>query len=84
MMPFDLNVNNKIALDYLSRSKILLDHIHKRIAPEPIGKDIEQCKYCSYKHFCEKDSRNNNINFEKEEKLVKNKITKRKRSGFSI
>ncbi len=55
IIPFDLNTNDKLALSFLNRSNILLSHISAKTVPDPIGSTKEDCKWCSYKKFCEKD-----------------------------
>lgn len=55
VVPFDLEVNEKLAKSFLERAPMLLSYIEKNEIAEPIGSTIEQCNYCLYKKFCEKD-----------------------------
>lgn len=55
VVPFDLEVNEKLAKSFLERAPILLRCIEKGEVAEPTGSTIEQCNYCLYKKFCEKD-----------------------------
>ena len=55
IVPFDLEINDKLALSFLNRSKVLLNHISTKTVPDPIGATEEDCKWCSYRKFCEKD-----------------------------
>lgn len=52
---FDLKVDHKLAKEYLERGPILLKDLDNNQIPEPIGATKDQCKYCSYKKYCEKD-----------------------------
>jgi hypothetical protein len=53
---FDLQVDNKVAENYLERSIILLNAIEQNKVVDPIGATMETCKYCMYRNYCEKDS----------------------------
>jgi hypothetical protein len=55
VVPFDLEVNEKLARSFLERAPVLLSCIEKSEVAEPTGSAIEQCNYCLYKKFCEKD-----------------------------
>ena len=52
---FDLEVDHELAKKYLQRAPILLKALDSNQIPEPMGATKEQCKYCSYKKYCEKD-----------------------------
>jgi len=52
---FELKLNPKEAEFYLSKGKALLNYIQRKEVPDIIGADEEQCKYCLFKKFCEKD-----------------------------
>ena len=52
---FDLDVDLKLAEEYLKRAPILLTAVEGNKVPDPIGANKEQCKYCSYKSYCKKD-----------------------------
>ena len=51
-IPFDLTVDNKLAISFLSRANILLNSLNRKEVPEPVGSTEEQCKYCLYKSNC--------------------------------
>lgn len=55
---FDLAVDHELAKKYLERAPILLKALDNNKIPECIGASKEQCKYCSYKKYCEKDGYN--------------------------
>ena len=55
VIPFDLEVDEKIGKSFLERAPLLLSCIEKGEVPEPIGAVIEDCNFCFYKKFCEKD-----------------------------
>jgi len=55
VVPFDLQVDDKLAKSFLERAPLLLSCIEKNEVIDPIGAAIEQCNYCLYKKFCEKD-----------------------------
>jgi hypothetical protein len=55
VVPFDLEINQKLAKSFLERAPLLLSCIEKGEVAEPTGATIEECKYCLYKKFCEKD-----------------------------
>ena len=52
---FDLKVDHQLAKGYLELGPILLKAIDNNLIPEPIGATKDQCRYCSYKKYCEKD-----------------------------
>jgi hypothetical protein len=52
---FEINVDPKQAEFYVSKANILLSYIQRKEVPDVIGSTEEQCKYCLYKKFCEKD-----------------------------
>ena len=52
---FDLPTNNKVAESLLQRSTVLISALDLNKVIDPIGADIEQCKYCMYKEYCKKD-----------------------------
>lgn len=55
IFPFDIPVDNKIAEELVSRAKILKGCLTSKSVPEPIGATKEQCRFCSFRKFCEKD-----------------------------
>lgn len=55
IFPFDIPFDRSKAEHYLRRAPLLKSCIAKKIVPKPIGADKEQCKWCSYKKYCEED-----------------------------
>ena len=55
IVPFDLPIDPPLAESLLIRAPILKNSIDKKIVPDPIGANIAQCQWCSYKKYCEKD-----------------------------
>lgn len=55
IFPFDVPVDLNKAEDYLRRAPRLRNCIDRKIVPDPLGADKEQCKWCSYKKYCEED-----------------------------
>lgn len=55
IVPFDLSMNNTLAESFLKNALILKSNIQKNVVPEPIGATGEQCNFCPYKKYCEKD-----------------------------
>lgn len=53
---FDLDVDMKMAQQFLERAPILLTALEVNEPPEVIGSTKESCKWCPYKQYCEKDS----------------------------
>lgn len=69
--PFDIPVNPASANSFLKRAFVLRNALNKNQVPEPIGSDIDQCKFCSFQTFCENDKCEMDIPFlqkQKEEK----------------
>jgi CRISPR/Cas system-associated exonuclease Cas4 (RecB family) len=52
---FDLPLDDKVAISLLNQAVVLHDCISKTIIPEPINANEEQCRWCPYVNFCEKD-----------------------------
>ena len=63
MVPFDLPLNNSLAESLLSRAPILLSSLVSKTPPDPIGSNVEQCKWCLYKEYCKKDKTNMDLPF---------------------
>ncbi len=61
IVPFDLPIEPSLAESLLKRAPILKNAIDKKIVPDPIGANISQCQWCSYKKYCEKDKCINNM-----------------------
>jgi CRISPR/Cas system-associated exonuclease Cas4 (RecB family) len=55
VIPFDLPMDNNLAKSFLENSLLLQNSISENIVPDPIGATNDQCKYCPYKKYCEKD-----------------------------
>jgi CRISPR/Cas system-associated exonuclease Cas4 (RecB family) len=53
--PFDLPTNDDLAKKFLGRGIILKECLSKNIVPDPLGATKDQCKYCLYRKYCEKD-----------------------------
>ena len=73
VVPFDLPLDIKGAESYLRRAPIILDSVSSKRAPDPIGSDEEQCKYCLYKKYCEEDKTDMIQPFNKKDKKKKKK-----------
>lgn len=76
----DLPIDDRVAISFLENAKLLYDCIKKKIIPDTINSDKEQCRWCSYKKYCEKDSLKNNknnisINLDLLENKSKNNVT---------
>jgi len=55
IIPFDLSINDELAINFLNRALELKSCITKKIVIDPIGATKDCCTYCVYKKFCEKD-----------------------------
>jgi len=55
IVPFDLPIEPHLAESLLNRALMLKDALDKKTVPDPIGSDMTQCQWCSYKKYCEKD-----------------------------
>jgi hypothetical protein len=56
---FDLPLDNDLAKSLLERALLLQDNIQKKEVIDPIGSSKDQCYYCEFKSFCEKDTSTN-------------------------
>lgn len=56
-LTFDINIDNKLAIEYLNRSNIILGSIENKTLPDKIGSNKEKCNYCIYKEYCKKDDK---------------------------
>jgi len=54
--PIDIEVDMKLGETLMSRAPLLIDALKKNLVIDPIGASDEQCKWCSYKKYCKKDS----------------------------
>lgn len=76
---FEIKVDSKQAEFYVSKANILLSHIQRKELPDIIGSTEEQCKYCLYKKFCEKEeSKTNKPYLKKKEEIVQQQQIKEK------
>lgn len=75
----DLPIDDKVAISFLENAKFLFDCIKRKIIPETINSTREQCQWCQYKKYCEKEKNNKTkdkpINLDLSENKVKNNIT---------
>ena len=55
IVPFDAPINNEKAKSLLERATTLRNCLKKNVAPDPLGATIDQCNFCEFKKFCEKD-----------------------------
>jgi CRISPR/Cas system-associated exonuclease Cas4 (RecB family) len=55
IVPFDVPMNEERAKSLLERGVTLRNHLVKNTTPEPLGATIDQCNFCEFKKFCEKD-----------------------------
>lgn len=55
---YDLNVDLSLAKKFLERAPILLSCIENSTIIDPIGATEEQCRFCPYREYCEKDGYN--------------------------
>lgn len=56
VIPFDIPYNSELAESFLKHALTLRDCLSVQRVPEPINATNEQCRYCIYKKFCEKDA----------------------------
>lgn len=62
IIPFDLPIDDKKAIYFLNFASILKNHLKNNTVPDPINSDEEQCKWCSYKKYCNKENITRNPN----------------------
>jgi len=55
IVPFDLPIDDSLAISFLKRSPILKQALDRHVVPDPIGSNISHCQWCLYKKYCEKD-----------------------------
>jgi len=55
VIPFDLPMNDELAVSFLKRASVLQSSLVSKHVPEPVGATEESCRYCLYKKFCERD-----------------------------
>lgn len=56
IVPFDLPTDDKKAIHFLEFAPILKNCLENNIVPDPINSDEEQCKWCHYKEYCNKEN----------------------------
>lgn len=72
IIPFDISINNDLAISHLERAPLLLSSLENKITPDPIGAVTEHCQYCLYKKYCEKDQCHKIFQpFNKQQNIVK-------------
>ncbi len=87
---FDLDLDTNLAKSLLERSLLLLTSIQRKEVIDPIGSNKDQCHYCEFKTFCEKDPSNipkpYQTREQKQEKKQKDKKpdTKKKETAFLL
>lgn len=55
MQVFTNKVDIKRGLNFLERGKLLKNHLENMILIDPLGATEKECRYCSYKKYCDKD-----------------------------
>ena len=68
---FDLPLDDKVAKDFLNQAILLQNCISRSEIPEPINSNEEQCRWCPYIGFCEKDDSKMSKPFSKKQKKQK-------------
>lgn len=56
--PFDALMNEDRAKSLLDRGIILRSCLVKNVVPEPLGSTMDQCTFCEFRKYCEKDPAN--------------------------
>lgn len=56
IIPFDLPIDPEKSIKFLKQSLYLKKCIDSKEIPNTINSTSEQCKYCSYKKYCDKDN----------------------------
>ena len=62
IIPFDLPLNDELAIDFLNRGLLLKQAIESKTVPAKIGATNEQCKYCPYAKYCKKEKKSRQDN----------------------
>ena len=55
IVPFDLPIDDNKAIQFLKVAPILKNCLDKNSVPDPLNSDEEQCKWCQYKIYCDKE-----------------------------
>ena len=71
---FDLPLDDKIAKDFLEQATLLQSNISRLEVPEPINSNEEQCRWCPYISFCEKDDSKMEKPFSKKQKKKQKEV----------
>lgn len=53
--PFDIPMDEDRAKSLLERALILRSSLVKNVVPDPLGSTMDQCSFCEFRKFCEKD-----------------------------
>lgn len=87
IIPFDVPIKDKIALQFLPRGPILKKAITSKTCPDPIGATEDECKFCSYIEYCKKDECSKVIQpfkVKEKEEQEKKKEKDREKTAFLI
>jgi hypothetical protein len=76
----DLPIDDKIAIGFLDQASLLHNCISSKEVPEPLNSNQEQCYWCPYKTYCEKDKSKMKKPFE----LIPSKNTKTKEKEIDL
>ena len=71
VIPFDLPLDDSLAKSLLERAITLKSSIDKNEVPDPIGANDDQCQWCLFKTYCEKDKCTNVLQPWKKHKKIK-------------
>jgi len=82
--PIDIEVDMKLGETLMSRAPLLIDALKKNIVIDPIGASDEQCKWCSYKKYCKKDSYNKVKPPYIKDKKIKEKVETKSKVKFLL
>jgi hypothetical protein len=82
---FDVEVDLKLAENFLQRAPILLSGLESNTPPDPIGATKDSCMWCPYKEYCEKDECESiNPPYMKKEKKKSDQPKKDDRTAFLL
>jgi len=73
IIPFDLPIDNQKAIDFLKIAPVLINCLKNDIVPDTINSDEEQCKWCQYKKYCDKEKNHSKKHTYLNEELKVNK-----------
>lgn len=60
IVPFDLPIDDKKAIHFLEFGPVLKNCLEMNKVPDPTNSTNEQCKWCQYKKYCDKENINPN------------------------